>query len=102
MNYLSSSDNLATEEKNSLLSYINSLDPETIAQLSKPSPEVAKLFERRLVEMFGILPSNQFDVTIETSRNHLAQLVASAMMYGYLLHNTQDRMTLEQSWETEM
>lgn len=97
MNNLSSK--FATEDKNTLFSYIESLNPETIAQLHSPSPEVAKLIERRLVEMLGILPSEDFDVSIETSRGNLGQLMASAMMYGYFLHNAQERMTLEQSWE---
>ena len=85
---------------NSLWKYIQSLSPETVAQLSKPdSNEVFQVMERSLVEMFGSLPSEHFGVTITTSRPHLGQLLASAMSNGYFLHNAEQRMAFEKSMQ---
>ncbi|HHP7245650.1 MAG TPA: DUF760 domain-containing protein [Elainellaceae cyanobacterium] len=81
----------------SLERYIRSLSPEAIAQLSRPEPDVANLMERNIVGSLGALPGQNFDVAITTSRESLAQLLASAMMHGYFLRNAQQRMTLEKA-----
>jgi hypothetical protein len=69
-----------------------------IAQLSKPqSSEVFGVMERNIVGLLGTLPSDHFDVTISTSREHLGRLLASAIMSGYFLRNAEQRMTFESS-----
>ncbi|NEU75905.1 DUF760 domain-containing protein [Hassallia byssoidea VB512170] len=83
---------------NNLWQYIKSLNPETLAQLSKPtSPEILQAIERTVVSMLGNLPSEDFDIEITTSREHLGMLLASAMMNGYFLHNVQQRLQFEKS-----
>lgn len=82
---------------NSLESYIQSLSPEAIAQLSRPEPEVMQAMERNIVGMLGNLPSENFGVMITTSRDQLGRLLASAMMSGYFLNNVQQRRALERS-----
>jgi hypothetical protein len=83
---------------NNLWQYIKSLNPEMVAQLSKPtSPEVLQAIERTVVSMLGSLPSEDFDIEITTSRQHLGMLLGSAMLNGYFLHNVQQRLEFEKS-----
>lgn len=83
---------------NLLWEYVQSMSPETIAHLSKPmSPEVFQVMERNIVGLMGNLPSEHFGVTINTSRENLGRLLASAMMSGYFLRNAEQRMVFEKS-----
>ncbi|BAU64693.1 hypothetical protein STA3757_20660 [Stanieria sp. NIES-3757] len=85
-------------ESNGLWQYVQSLSPDTIAQLSKPeSHEVFQVMERNIIGLLGNLPSEQFEVSISTSREDLGRLLASAMMSGYFLRNAEQRMTFEKS-----
>jgi hypothetical protein len=86
---------------NLLWDYVQSMSPETIAQLSKPmSSEVFQVMERNIVGLLGNLPSEHFGVTINTSRENLGRLLASAMISGYFLRNAEQRMVFEKSWQT--
>ncbi|TVQ41772.1 MAG: DUF760 domain-containing protein [Gloeocapsa sp. DLM2.Bin57] len=81
-----------------LWQYVQSLSPETIAQLSKPqSSEVFQVMERNIIGLLGNLPSEHFGVSINTSREHLGRLLASAMMSGYFLRNAEQRLNFEKS-----
>jgi hypothetical protein len=83
---------------NLLWQYVQSLSPETVAQLSKPtSAEVFQVMENNIVGLLGNLPSEQFGVTVTTSRENLGRLLASAMISGYFLRNAEQRMTFEKS-----
>ena len=83
---------------NLLLQYVQSLSPETIAHLSKPtSPDVFQVMEHNIVGLLGNLPSEHFGVTITTNRESLGRLLASAMISGYFLRNAEQRMGFEQS-----
>lgn len=85
-------------DANNLWQYVQSLSPETIAQLSKPnSQEVVQVMERNIIGLLGNLPSEQFEVAISTSREHLGKLLASAIMSGYFIRNAEQRMTFERS-----
>lgn len=86
-----------SEGSDMLWQYIQSMHPETVAQLSKPDPEVVQVIERNIVGMLGTLPGEHFDVAITTSREHLGRILASAMISGYFLHNAQQRMAFEKS-----
>lgn len=87
-----------SEGENLLWQYIQSISPEAVAQLSKPSsPEVLQAMERTIVAMLGNLPSEHFNVMITTSRDNLSRLLASAMINGYFLRNAQQRMAFEKS-----
>lgn len=86
------------ESSNLLWQYVQSMSPETVAQLSKPgSGEVLQVMERNIIGLLGGLPSEHFDVTITTSREHLGRLLASAMMSGYFLRNAEQRMQFDRS-----
>ena len=85
---------------NLLWDYVQSMSPETIAQLSKPmSSEVFQVMERNIIGLLGNLPSEHFGVTINTSRENLGRLLASAMISGYFLRNAEQRMVFEKSWQ---
>ena len=83
---------------NSLWNYLQSMSPDTIAQLSKPgSPEVFQVMEQNIVGLLGGLPADQFNVAVTTNRESLGRLLASAMMSGYFLKSAEQRMSFEQS-----
>lgn len=83
---------------NGLWQYVQSLSPETTAQLSQPqSSEVFQIIEHNIVGLLGSLPKENFEVEITTNRESLGRLLASAMMSGYFLHNAEQRMLLEKS-----
>lgn len=85
-------------ENNSLWHYVQSLSPDGIAQLSQPqSPEVFGIIERNIAGLLGSLPADNFDVAINTNRESLGRLLASAMMSGYFLRNAEQRMSFEKS-----
>jgi hypothetical protein len=86
------------DNNNLLWEYVQSMSPETIARLSKPmSPEVFQVMERNIVGLLGNLPSEHFGVSINTSRENLGRLLASAMISGYFLRNAEQRMVFEKS-----
>ncbi len=86
-------------ENNQLWQYVQSLSSDTIAQLSQPeSQEVFQVMERNIIGLLGNLPGEQFNVTIETNRENLSRLLASAMMSGYFLSKAEQRLTFEQSF----
>ena len=85
-------------KENIFLQYIQSLSPDTIAQLSKPdSPEVFQVMEQNIIGMLGSLPPEHFNVMISTSRENLGKLLISAMMSGYFLRNAEQRMDFEKA-----
>lgn len=97
-NQISEFFNSGSEARDSLWQYVQSLSPETVTQLSKPSSaEVFQIMERNIVGMLGGLPPEQFDVTISTSRENLGRLLASAMISGYFLRNAEQRMVFDNS-----
>lgn len=82
----------------SLWQYVQSLSPEAISQLSKPqSAEVFGVMEKNIVGLLGSLPSDNFNVNIVSSREHLGRLLASAMMSGYFLRNAEQRLDFEKA-----
>ncbi len=88
----------SNSEINNLWQYVQSLSPETIAQLSRPdSQDVFQVMERNVISLLGHLPSEQFEVSISTNREHLGKLLASAMMSGYFLRNAEQRLAFEKS-----
>jgi hypothetical protein len=88
-----------SEHGNALFQYVHSMSPETITMLSRPaSPEVLQVIERNIIGMLGGLPSENFNVTVTTTREDLGRLLASAMMGGYFLRNAEQRMAFEKSF----
>ncbi len=87
-----------SEAGNLLWQYVQSMSPDTVSQLSQPnSQEVFQVMERNIIGLLGHLPSEQFNVSVTTSRENLGKLLASAMISGYFLRNAEQRMTFEKS-----
>ena len=100
-NQISEFFNGESETGDSLWQYVQSLSPETINQLSKPSSaEVFQVIERNIVGILGNLPSEHFNVTVSTSRENLGKMLASAMISGYFLRNAEQRMVFERALQT--
>ena len=88
----------SSEGANLLWQYVQSMSPDTVSHLSKPnSQEVFQVMERNIIGLLGNLPSEQFNVSVTTSRENLGKLLASAMLSGYFLRNAEQRMTFENS-----
>ena len=86
----------AAVQGNSLMQYVQAMEPETIAQLSRPvSGDVMQAMEHNIIGMLGGLPSDGFDVAVTTSRENLGRLLASAMMGGYFLKGAEQRLSME-------
>ena len=83
-------------EKNQLWHYVQSMDKSAVERLSKPeSDEVRRVMERHILSLLGNLPSEQFDIMVTTSREHLAHLLSAAMMNGYFLKAAEQRLAVE-------
>lgn len=82
----------------SLTSYLQAMQPEVVAQLSKPqSQEVIKVMEQNISGMLGNLPSDTFNIMVSTSKENLGRLLASAMVGGYFIRNAELRYAFEKS-----
>lgn len=89
----------APDDHNQLWQYVQSLNPEMVAQLSKPnSPEVLKLIQQAIVTILGNLPHDKYDTMITTRRDELGRLLGSAMIDGYFLRNVEQRLEMEKSF----
>jgi len=53
--------------------------------------------EHNIIGLLGGLPSQHFDISVTTSREHLGRLLASAMMSGYFLKGAEQRLAFEES-----
>ncbi|KAL2645501.1 hypothetical protein R1flu_013088 [Riccia fluitans] len=83
-----------------LLSIIQEIEPLDISLISKDvSPDSTDVMKRTISGMLGLLPSDQFQVTVEASREPLARLLVSSMMTGYTLRNGEYRLCLKRSLE---
>lgn len=88
---------------NTLLSYVKTMDPETITHLSRPaSVEVMQVIEHNVIGLLGGLPSHGFDVSVTTNRENLGRLLASAMMSGYFLRGAEQRLAFEEQFSDSL
>lgn len=71
------------KEQSLLLNLIQEIEPLDVSTISKDaSPDSTGAMKRTISGMLGLLPSDQFQVTIETPPDHLARLLVSSMMTG--------------------
>jgi hypothetical protein len=81
---------------NQLLKYLQHQPPDVLAQVAKSaSSQVKDVISHNVQGLLGMLPSDQFSVQVTTDREHLANLLGSAMMTGYFLRQMEQRMELE-------
>ncbi|KAI5072758.1 hypothetical protein GOP47_0012864 [Adiantum capillus-veneris] len=99
--YAFSKKSALNKEPSLLLSLVQEIQPLDVSQISKEaSPDSMDAMKRTISGMLGLLPSDQFQVTVETSREPLAKLLVSSMMTGYTLRNAEYRLCLQKSLES--
>ncbi|MEO0373406.1 MAG: DUF760 domain-containing protein [Cyanobacteria bacterium P01_A01_bin.17] len=88
---------------NQLWQYVQSMDENSVGRLSKPeSEDVKQVMERHILSLLGNLPSEQFDVMVTTSREHLAHLLSAAMLNGYFLRAAEQRLAVERLVQSDL
>ena len=81
---------------NDLIKYLQEQSPDVLQRVARSaSPEIQEIIRHNVQGLLGLLPGEQFEVKIQTSRDNLAWLLASAMMTGYFLRQMEQRMELE-------
>ena len=71
---------------NDLIKYLQEQSPDVLQRVARSaSPEIQESIRHNVQGLLGLLPGEQFEVKIQTSRDNLAGLLASAMMTGYFL-----------------
>ena len=83
---------------NSLIQYLQDQSPDVLQRVARSaSSDIQDIIRHNVQGLLGMLPGEHFDVKIQTSRDNLAGLLASAMMTGYFLRQMEQRMELETS-----
>jgi len=81
---------------NSLIQYLQEQSPDVLQRVARSaSGEIQDIIRHNVQGLLGMLPGEQFEVKVQTSRDNLAGLLASAMMTGYFLRQMEQRMELE-------
>ena len=81
---------------NDLIKYLQEQSPDVLQRVARSaSPDIQEIIRHNVQGLLGLLPGEQFEVKIQTSRDNLAGLLASAMMTGYFLRQMEQRMELE-------
>uniref|UniRef100_A0A5B6ZG69 MAR-binding filament-like protein 1 n=1 Tax=Davidia involucrata TaxID=16924 RepID=A0A5B6ZG69_DAVIN len=102
----SSVDDLYSNEENSrskksfLLNLIQEIEPLDVSLIQKDvPPTTVDAMKRTISGMLGLLPSDQFQVSIEALWEPLSKLLVSSMMTGYTLRNAEYRLCLERNFD---
>ncbi|MEB3225071.1 MAG: DUF760 domain-containing protein [Synechococcus sp.] len=83
---------------NNLMEYLQQQNPDVLARVAQSaSAEIKEIIAHNVRGLIGVLPPDDFQVSITTDRENLANLLASAMMTGYFLGQMEQRMNLESS-----
>jgi hypothetical protein len=81
---------------NSLIQYLQEQSPDVLQRVARSaSGDIQDIIRHNVQGLLGMLPGEQFEVKIQTNRDNLAGLLASAMMTGYFLRQMEQRMELE-------
>jgi len=81
---------------NSLIQNLQEQSPDVLQRVARSaSGEIQDIIRHNVNGLLGMLPGEQFEVKVQTSRENLAGLLASAMMTGYFLRQMEQRMELE-------
>ncbi|TVS06010.1 MAG: DUF760 domain-containing protein [Cyanobium sp. PLM2.Bin73] len=83
---------------NALIQYLQEQSPDVLQRVARSaSGEMQEIIRHNVQGLLGMLPADHFEVKVQTSRDNLAGLLASAMMTGYFLRQMEQRMELETS-----
>ena len=91
-------DNNEGHEANALIQYLQEQPADVLQRVAKSaSPEIQEIIRHNVQGLLGMLPGEQFEVKITSSKDNLASLLASAMMTGYFLRQMEQRKQLEET-----
>ena len=91
-------DNNEGHEANALIQYLQDQPADVLQRVAKSaSPEIQEIIRHNVQGLLGMLPGEQFEVKVTSSRDNLASLLASAMMTGYFLRQMEQRKQLEET-----
>jgi hypothetical protein len=83
---------------NALIQYLQEQSPDVLQRVARSaSGEIQDIIRHNVQGLLGMLPGDHFEVKVQTNRENLASLLASAMMTGYFLRQMEQRMELEAS-----
>jgi hypothetical protein len=81
--HVAAKDGASTEETSILLSLMQDIEPLDVGHISQDaSADSMDAMKRTITGILGLMPSDQFQVTIEAFRKPLAKLLVSSMMTG--------------------
>ncbi len=85
-------------EGNALIQYLQEQSPDVLQRVAKSaSNDIQDIIRHNVQGLLGMLPAEQFEVKVTSSRDNFANLLASAMMTGYFLRQMEQRKELEES-----
>eukprot|EP00249_Psilotum_nudum_P011382 c23139_g1_i2 orf=607-2016(-) len=88
------------KESSVLRNLIQEIQPLDVNLIGKDtSSDSTDAMKRTISGMLGLLPSDQFQVTVQASREPLRRLLVSSMMTGYTLRNAEYRLCLQRILE---
>ncbi|GAA0145010.1 hypothetical protein LIER_05305 [Lithospermum erythrorhizon] len=88
------------KKKSILSSLVEDIEPLDVRLIQKDVPLVTvDAMKRTISGMLGLLPSDQFQVSIDALWEPLSKLLVSSMMTGYTLRNAEYRLCFERNLE---
>tara|TARA_B100000214_G_scaffold361575_1_gene325123 strand:+ start:163 stop:513 length:351 start_codon:yes stop_codon:yes gene_type:complete len=91
-------DNNDGQDANELIQYLQEQSPDVLQRVAKSaSNDIQDIIRHNVQGLLGMLPGEHFEVKVTSSRDHIASLLASAMMTGYFLRQMEQRKELEES-----
>ena len=91
-------DNSDGHDGNALIQYLQEQSPDVLQRVAKSATgDIQDIIRHNVQGLLGMLPGEQFEVKVTSSRDHFANLLASAMMTGYFLRQMEQRKELEES-----
>ncbi|XP_042493472.1 uncharacterized protein LOC122073044 isoform X1 [Macadamia integrifolia] len=85
-----------------LSNLIQEIEPLDVSLIQKDvPPNTVDAMKRTISGMLGLLPSDQFQVFIESFWEPLSKLLVSSMMTGYTLRNAEYRLCLEKNFQID-
>ncbi|XP_062089777.1 uncharacterized protein LOC133796321 [Humulus lupulus] len=87
-------------KKSILSTLVHEIEPLDVSLIQKDVPSATvDAMKRTISGMLGLLPSDQFQVLIESLWEPLSKLLVSSMMTGYTLRNAEYRLCLEKNMD---
>ena len=95
--FLATDDNEG-QDGNALIQYLQEQSPDVLQRVAKSaSNDIQDIIRHNVQGLLGMLPGEQFEVKVTSTRDNFASLLASAMMTGYFLRQMEQRKELEES-----